>query len=119
MNYVAGPNTVTPTPPVERRVSDGVSLVQNTDTVPTGTNLKVPSASPTGAPPEAPIVAVNTVHWYKDQVLLTTLGGAVLALEPVIEDALRSQTFAWRSFTLGCILALAAYFRQKFNTVTK
>jgi len=79
----------------------------------------VPSAPPTGATPDHPVVAANTVHWYQDQVIWTTAGGALLALEPVIEDALRQQTFNWKALTLSAILALSAYFRNRFNTVVK
>ena len=81
--------------------------------------VTVPTAPPTGGSGVAPIVAVNTVHWYKDPTIMTTLGGALLALEPVVEDALKQDTFNWKSFALACILALGAYFRNRSNTVTK
>lgn len=81
--------------------------------------VTVPSTSPTGRAGFSPVVAVNTVHWYKDPTIMTTLGGALLALEPVVEDALRQSTFNWKSFTLACILALGAFFRNRSNTVTR
>lgn len=100
----------------ERRVA---SLVTSTDNVPQGTLLNVPSAPLSGSPGPAPIVAANTVHWYQDPVFISTVLGALLALEPVVEDALKSQAFNWRSFTLACISALAAWLRNRINTVLK
>jgi hypothetical protein len=105
-----------PDPSVERRAATPIG---DTGSVPQGTMLTVPAAAPTGGISLGPIVAVNTTHWYADPAFLTTLGGAFLALEPVIEDAFRQSTFNWKSFTLACILALGAFFRNRFNTVVK
>lgn len=107
-------------PPVvsypERRA---VSLVASTGDVPQGTLLNVPSAPPTGPSGPAPIVAANTVEWYLDPVFISTAGGAVLSLVPVVVDALSQKTFDWKSFVTAAILALAAYFRNNRNTVVK
>jgi hypothetical protein len=61
--------------PIERRVSEGVSPVGNTASVPSGTLLRVPSATPDGPTPNAPVVAVNTKKWWQSwTVWLTAVG---------------------------------------------
>jgi hypothetical protein len=103
-------------PQPERRASTPIG---NTDCVPAGTLVTVPAAPVTGGWAAAPVVAVNTVPWYKDPTFITTAGGALLSLIPVAVDALSAQTFNWRSFASSALLALAAYFRNRSNTVTR
>ncbi len=105
---------------------DGIVIEQRTPTpigdtgaVPAGTMVTVPTASVSGPPGSSPVVAVNTAHWYQDPGFMTATVGALFALEPVIEDALRASTFNWKSFVLSCLLALGAYFRNKNNTVLR
>jgi hypothetical protein len=106
--------------PLERRISDGASIVGSTADVPEGTLLRVPSVPPGGPSGTAPVVAVNTAHWYKDPTFLSAAGGAVLALaSPVVEVLSETQPFHWRPFIAGCILALVAYFRNRDNSVLK
>jgi hypothetical protein len=96
------------------------SLVVSTENVPPGTLLNVPSAPPSGAPSPAPIVAVNTTHWYQDAAFLSAATGALLALsEPIVQALQAKGAFNWRSFSLGCILAIVAWLRNRTNTVLK
>jgi hypothetical protein len=101
---------------VERR---GATALSTTEGIPQGTLVTVPTAPPTGSPGTGAVVAANTTHWYQDPTFLTTAGGAVLALVPVVAQAISQQTFDWKSFTGSCLLALGAYFRNRNNTVVK
>jgi hypothetical protein len=101
----------------ERR---GATAIGSTESVPQGTLVTVPSACPTGSSGTAPVVAVNTVIWYKDPGFMSAAGGAALALaSPVVEVLTETQPFHWRPFLAGCILALVAYFRNRANTVIR
>lgn len=106
--------SATPTPIGERR-----SAVESTAGLPEGTLVTVPVASPTGSSTVAPVVAVATVHWYKDPALLSAISGALLSLLPVAIDALQAQTFNWKATLVSALCALAAYFRKQQNTVVR
>lgn len=94
--------------------------IGDTASVPQGTMLTVPSVLPGGPAGTAPVVAVNTVHWYKDPGFVSAAGGALLALSsPIIEALTETQPFHWRPFVAGCILAVVAYFRNRSNSVIK
>jgi hypothetical protein len=96
------------------------SLVESTASVPEGTMLTVPSAPTSGGTGTAPIVAVNTVPWYRDPGFLSATGGALLALsDPVIEALKSGDSFRWRPFLVGCVLAIVAYLRKTTNSVVK
>lgn len=101
---------------IEERIATPIG---NTGSVPAGTMVTVPTVSVSGPSGSSPVVAVNTAHWYQDPGFMTAVLGALLALVPVIEDALRESAFNWKSFVLSCLLALGAYFRNKNNTVLK
>lgn len=97
----------------------------DTASVPGGTMLTVPSATPTGPSPvgpagPAPVVAVNTTHWYADAAFMSAVGGAALALaEPLIQALQAKGPINWRSLALGCVLAIVAYLRNRNNTVIR
>lgn len=94
--------------------------VGNTACVPSGTLLTVPAAPPTGATGQSPVVAANTVPWYKDPAFLSAAGGALYALsEPVVQALTQEGPINWRSLALGCLLALIAWFRNRHNTVVR
>lgn len=82
--------------------------------------VTVPSATPNGGAGLAPVVAVNTRHWYKDPGFLASAGGALLALaDPVVEALTTDGPIRWRSLVAACILAVVAYLRKRSNTVLK
>lgn len=101
-------------------VERAATPIGNTDSVPQGTMLTVPASPPTGPSGTAPIVAANNVHWYEDRAFMTAIGGAAIAIsDPIIEAMTSSQPFHWRPVVAGCILALVAYFRSRYNSVVK
>lgn len=94
--------------------------IGNTDSVPRGTLVTVPSVPPSGGTGQAPVVAVNTRHWYNDPAFLASAGGAFLALaDPIVEALTTDGPIRWRSFIAACVLALVAYLRKRSNTVLK
>ena len=101
----------------ERR---GATPLGNTDSVPAGTMVCVPSAPEKGPTGSSPVVAANNKHWWQDPGFLSAAGGALLSIaDPVVEVLTSSQPFHWRPFVAGCVLALVAYFRKKTNSVIR
>ena len=101
----------------ERRAASPVADVK---CVAPGTLMNVPAVQPTGGSGEHPVVAVNTVHWYKDpQFLAAAVGGLIAISDPIIEALSKQGPINWRSLVLGCVLALVAWLRTRTNTVTK
>ena len=100
----------------ERRAPTAIG---STDGIPQGTLVTVPTVPPAGNATIAPVVAVQTVHWYNDPAFLSMLGGALLAIAPVLVEAFSQKTFNWRFFTLSAVSALGAYFRNRTNTVVR
>src|SRR5476651_970059 len=98
----------------ERR---GATQISDTADVPRGTLVTVPSTCPTGSSGAAPVVAVNTVVWYKYPGFMSAIGGVLLALASPVVDAITASEFHWRPLAVGCILAIVAYFRNSANTV--
>ena len=120
-------------------LADGTPLPQRattniatTDSVPSGTNVTVPSAKSTGAVPttahddsvSAPVVAANTVSKWKDPGFLLGVVTALTGLVTTIVDLLpASGTIDWRGtwpkIMLAVLGAAGAYVRTLMNTVTK
>lgn len=102
-----------------------VSLVQNTDDVPHGTLLNVPSAPSSGPVPEAPVVAANTVSWKTDaQTIISVVGiPAIMAALEYMESLTNLDGFSKQRIIRVVIAAgvgaLLAYLRKTQNTVLK
>jgi uncharacterized membrane protein YozB (DUF420 family) len=106
---------------VEQRAA---SAVVDTATVPNATLLNVPSASPTGPVPDAPVVAVNTVSKWKSKIIW--LSAVVLPVLTWLYTWLTSAGIvAFKHhpamFASGVTILgfLVGYLRTASNTVTK
>lgn len=100
------------------------SPVSNTDCVPTGTLLQVPSAPQVGGTGTAPVVAVNTVSKWKDPVfLLLLLTGLSTTLTAVMDVIPSAGDIDWRLTAPKIVFAIlngvGAFLRTQINTVTK
>jgi hypothetical protein len=100
------------------------SPISNTDCVPAGTLLQVPSAPATGKSGSAPVVAVNTVSKWKDPVFLllfvTGLSTTFTAVMDVIPSA---GDIDWRltapKIVFAILNGIGAFLRTQINSVTK
>lgn len=143
LNAQTPPASVVPPPcaPVAGALTlpDGTSLTQRavtkietTESVPSGTNITVPSAKPTGAMPtlphdestSAPVVGANTVSKWKDPGFLLGVITALAGLVTAIVDVLPSSgpinwQATWPKLMLVVLGAAGAYIRTLMNTVTK
>lgn len=132
--------TGVPTPcPGAVTLADGTPLpprattkIESTDSVPSGTNITVPTAKSSGAVPtsahddsvSAPVVAANTVSKWKDPGFLLGVLSFLTGLVTAIVDVLPSSgTIDWRAvwpkLMLAVLGAAGAYIRTLMNTVTK
>ena len=109
---IAADGTIT-----EQRKATPIGTVAS---VAAGTMVCAPAAPPSGGSGEHPIVAVDTIHWYKDPQFLVAAAGAIAAVaDPVIEALSTDNPIRWRSLILACILALVAWLRKQTNTTVR
>lgn len=108
---------VPPPATLERR---SATPILDTDNVPAGTMVRVPTAAPTGTAGQAPVVAVNNVSRWTDPTFLAAAGGALLALANPVVTALQAKgPVDWKGLAASCILAIVAYLRTRSNSVTR
>jgi hypothetical protein len=86
-----------------------------------GDIVEVPLAPRKGTPPDSPLVAVETIPWWKHpalRVLVPAAGAGIL--EPAAYALWRPhQTFQWVLFACGCVLFLGAKLCKDWNQVVK
>jgi hypothetical protein len=109
-----------------------VTKIETTDSVPSGTNVTVPTAKSSGAVPttahddnvSAPVVAANTVSKWKDPGFLLGVLSFLTGLVTAIVDVLPSSGVidwraTWPKLMLAVLGAAGAYIRTLMNTITR
>lgn len=90
-------------------------------------NVTVPKAEPAGAPPPAPVVAVETRLWWQDPAFLisclTALAGAADVANSILVEVVRQvgpqENPSFLSIVMAVLGAWGAYERKRKNTVVR
>ncbi len=83
-----------------------------------GTLVTVPVAPPTGPAPNAPVVAVNAIRWYKSTILWICCAFPVLEVVDQVVDFGRWDRYIHGAVIIGAAIGIA-YRRYTSNTVLR